>query len=337
MEVFFLDVGQGTCQIILLGDQSAIVLDCGTRDSRLPLQFLKRYGVEYIPRLITTHSHADHMGGAANILGEFRERVDKICFVQDDHFLETAYWERISEFIKDETLDKSQLVRLERSDKPQVVWQERKLGITLKTYSPTAATNLIAQEDSAPNATSAVLFLNCGENRVIFASDSELEQWKEIHKAAKRKFECKVLAVAHHGGAMGATPDDLSWIFSEALVPEVAILSLGTNNQHGHPREDVIAALKSAGATIVCTQITEKCCPTLEPLRPGVLLPVVYPGRSSAKTDLTSGGNSRHVACAGTVRLEITKFEMIVDRLSDHQTAVNRMKRQHACEPLCRR
>ena len=46
MEVFFLDVAQGTCQIVLIGNRTALVIDSGTRNSRLPLQFLRRRGIE---------------------------------------------------------------------------------------------------------------------------------------------------------------------------------------------------------------------------------------------------------------------------------------------------
>ena len=92
MEVFFLDVAQGTCQVLLLGNRSAIVLDSGARNGRVPLQFLKRMGIDHIAALITTHSHDDHMGGATAILGEYQDMIDVIGFVKDDQFLATSFW-----------------------------------------------------------------------------------------------------------------------------------------------------------------------------------------------------------------------------------------------------
>jgi competence protein ComEC len=96
MEVFFLDVAQGTCQIILLGDRRAIVLDCGVPNDRLVLQFLRRLGIEYLDRLIVSHSHSDHIGGAVSVLGEYQDRIERICFVQDDLFLQSSFWRRVS-------------------------------------------------------------------------------------------------------------------------------------------------------------------------------------------------------------------------------------------------
>lgn len=63
MEVYLLDVGQGTCQILLLGNRRAIVVDCGVKSDRLPVQFLKRYGVEHVSRLIVSRSHGDQSAG----------------------------------------------------------------------------------------------------------------------------------------------------------------------------------------------------------------------------------------------------------------------------------
>ncbi len=62
MEVFFLDVGQASCNIILLGDRRAIVIDSGSGKGSLPLKFLKRCRVDRIAALVVTHS--DHIGGA---------------------------------------------------------------------------------------------------------------------------------------------------------------------------------------------------------------------------------------------------------------------------------
>jgi beta-lactamase superfamily II metal-dependent hydrolase len=39
------------------------VIDCGLQNDKLVLQFLQRSGVEYLERLIVSHSHDDHIGG----------------------------------------------------------------------------------------------------------------------------------------------------------------------------------------------------------------------------------------------------------------------------------
>ena len=336
MEVYFLDVGQGTCQVILLGERTAIVVDCGSKSDRTALHFLKRFGVEYIARLIVSHSHDDHIGGAPGILGEYRDRIERICFVQDDIFLKGNFWARISELLQQDVLTKSQLVRLERCDCPQLIWSEATTDSRLRTYSPTAAENLLAQDAAEQNPTSAVLFLDCGRNRIIFASDSDAEQWDEMRAKAGRRFDCNILAVAHHAGRTHQSAEALSRLFGENVRPDVAVISVGTSNTHGHPRNDVIHALKDVGATVVCTQITRKCSRDLEALRPGVLRPINIVGRSSPTPDFTSSGNSRNVACAGTVLARVTHEALSVERLAAHQAAVDGLGAADQGCPICR-
>ena len=336
MEVYFLDVGQATCQILLLGGRRAIVVDCGTRNDRLALQFLKRFGVEYITRLILSHSHNDHIGGATGILGEYQDRIEQICFVQDDLFLGSHFWARISELLKTGVMAKQQLIRLERTARPQVIWSDAVSQAKLCTHSPCPAENLLAQEAEQSNPTSAVLFLDCGPHRIVFAADSEITQWKEISSRVGHTIRCNVLAVPHHAGRSHQSPEELQWLFTQAIRPEVAVISVGTSNTHDHPREDVIEAIRAVHTTILCTQITRKCCANLEALRPGVLRPVKLLGRSSTKRDLTPRGHSRNVACVGTVLVHVTPTTLVVDGIDQHQKAVDQLADKPYGYPLCR-
>lgn len=90
MEVYFLDVGQGTCNLLLLGGQQAVVIDGGGRGSRTLLQALERFRVSHIVRLIVSHNDADHTGGTASILSQYPGKIDEIWFLQDSKLFGTA-------------------------------------------------------------------------------------------------------------------------------------------------------------------------------------------------------------------------------------------------------
>ncbi len=336
MEVYFLDVGQGTCQIILLGARRAIVIDCGTSKDRTVLHFLQRMGIDQIACLVVSHSHEDHRGAAVAILGEYQDRVDRICFVQDGQFLESRFWLRISDLLKAHILTKAQLTRLEVTGRPQLVWEDRCRRAKLRTFSPLAAENLLAQEAGKQNATSAILFLDVGARRVMFAADSEVSQWKEIRRSAGRRLPCDAFAVPHHGGATASTEAELAWLLDEAIEADVAVVSVGTSNTHEHPRADVIQSLTSRGVRVMCTQITRRCSDDLESLRPGVLQPITILGRSSPIRDVNQRGNSRNVACAGAIRAVFTAGNLVIDRLGDHQRAVDALATRVKGHPLCR-
>ena len=122
MEIFFLDVGQASCNIILLGGKRAIVIDAGAGKGSLPLRFLKRFGIETIAALVITHSHADHIGGATSILGDYGGNIEHIWFVDDGRFSQSVFWTRVKGYIDDGILRRTCLRRLEHTDFPQIVW-----------------------------------------------------------------------------------------------------------------------------------------------------------------------------------------------------------------------
>lgn len=334
MEVFFLDVGQGTCQVVLIGNRTAIVIDSSTRNSRLPLHFLSRMGIEQLAALITTHSHSDHLGGATAILGHFGESIDRIGFVQDDMFLGTAYWKRISQWLADGVLHREQLARLECNPTPQVIWRDRSLHAALRVFSPLPAQNLMAQQGKNPNATSAVLILDVGTQRVVFAADSELVQWQDIHRQ-HGCIPCGIMSVPHHGGRIHRSPADLVWLYQDAVRPGVGVVSVGTTNTHGHPREDVIKAIRATGGSVLCTQMTAQCSHDLEAVRKKHLTQR-YTGASSITRQTTKAGRSRNIPCAGSIRVEVVADNMTIEPFTEHQRLVSTLPTRPAC-PLCRR
>ena len=59
-----------------------------------------------------------------------------------------------------------------------------------------------------------------------------------------------VLRVGHHGSNTSTTDR-----FLEQTSPEIAIISVGTNNQYNHPRADVLERLNNHGVQIYRTDL----------------------------------------------------------------------------------
>ncbi len=335
MEVYCLDVGQATCSVVLLGEGRAIIVDCG-RSPRVLLQLLNRFHVHNIVRLIISHNHDDHIGGALAVMTAFENQIDKICLLDDGALFESKLRRKIYESIKmKRTLSNDQIVRLECADRPRMLYEELTNYVDLKVFSPQAAENLFAAEDRTPNAASAVLVLTIQGRKIVFAGDSTIDQWKEIRNHRDGPLECDLLSAPHHGGLCG-DPNDLTWLYREGLKTRYAIISVATSNQYGHPREDVVRAMTSSGAIVICTQMTRLCHSDLESIRPGVLRQFGSCA-SRASTDRTAGGSSRNVACAGTIEAEVVDGTFKIRRLDEHQLGVNRLLHVLGGDPLCRR
>jgi competence protein ComEC len=341
MEVYFVDVGQGTSNVILIGKRRAIVIDTGRRASDLSM-LLNHLAVDELSCVALSHLDADHAGGAPAILTEFRGRIGRICFPNDHRVLETTFWDKLQSEIKDRHLLPSQLIRMECEQTPRLVWRSNALKAELKLFSPTFGENQVALEEADSNATSGVLVLKVGEKRIVFPGDSKSAQWREIRNRRGSPLPCEVIAVPHHAGVIWPSHWDdlklraeLKWLYMEAVRAKYAIISVGTSNIDRHPREDVVDVLRGLNVKVVCTQITGQCCTALEKLRPG-LLPIVLPGRSRPVTTLTTSNNSRDLACAGTVVADITPSGVTIRRLGQHQKAVDALATRPTGRPLCR-
>ncbi|GIW79531.1 MAG: hypothetical protein KatS3mg105_1338 [Gemmatales bacterium] len=345
-ECYFLDVGQGSSNVILLGERRALVIDCG-RSASIPLQLLKRH-VDQIVALIVSHNDIDHHGGVTDILVAYPKAIDQLYFLQDRPIEHLHLYAVVKKEHEAGNLVNPPL-RLERQNKPRIIYQDESASLSLELYFPTFLDNLDAQKAAESNATSAVLILFCGSRRVVFPGDTSIDDWRRIRTRLGKAIAADIVAVPHHGGRLSQTrstnksqteyqrriADEQHWLYTEALRCSHAVVSVGTSNNYGHPRAETALALRQAQTVFLCTQITQRCHDELEQLRPGVIRPA-FPSRSRPTQDRTPSGRSRNVACAGTIIAEIGPDKVTIQRLEQHQDAVDRLCRSPAGHPLCR-
>jgi beta-lactamase superfamily II metal-dependent hydrolase len=347
LEVCFADVGQGSCNVILLGERRAIVVDAGGRQVATVIRLLQHFYVEALTRLVVTHNHDDHSRGAAELLTAYSRRIEQVWFPHDDVLCRSVFWERVTEECERGNLHRTQLLRLERGQRPVTVYRQE--GMYLDIIAPDFIQNLQAVEDRNANSTSGILLLGCGPRRVIFAGDSTIPEWQGLIERRKRPFKCDLLTVPHHAGGVWerqrageAGPAfearlraELDWLYASAVRTNCGIVSVGSNNQHKHPRPEVMAALLRAGVVPICTQMTRQCASDLETQR-GRSLPLVLPSRSVLRRDVNERSRSRNVPCAATVFVDLREEGVVIQRFADHQAMIDRMVRAHGGTALCR-
>lgn len=338
-ECFFLDVGQGTSQVVLLGNRRAIVIDCGPKGgSFVTLKLLKRY-VDRIVALVFSHNDSDHFGGAAELFAAYSPAVERLYVLQDRPIGELPLYSLIESERRSGRLTATP-VRLECDGTSRELFIDEATGVRLLSHSPTLSENWAAQAGRKPNATSGILSLDCGERRIVFPGDSTVEQWRQVYRRnGGVPISCDVCAVPHHGGKLADSDRteaaDLAFLYESALRPKYAVVSVGTSNRHGHPRRRVIEKLVQQQFQVLCTQVTKQCSDDVESLRPGVRTPE-EPCRSLRRRDVTTSGKPRHLACAGTVIAEIRPDAVTIHRLKDHESGVDRLVGKPGGHPLCR-
>ncbi len=345
MDVAFIDVGFGTCNLILTGSGSSIVIDAGKRPKE-PLTALHHFSVSRIDHLIVSHWHHDHVGGATGLLRAYSKNIGTIWFPADPAFKKTEFWNALMDEVRSERIKDEQIRSLMVDGATaREIWTSKVHNADLKLVSPSLLeTNCgVAVGDS--NATSGVLILRVGARFLVFGGDAVLAQWQQVSKRTRVPIAAEVLAVPHHAGILW--PD--SWtesqiaialdnLYSKIVQPEVAIISVATRPGTHHPREDVVAAIRRAKARVMCTQMTERCTNALEETRQlrRTTLPVIVPGRSSVTPQKNLAGKPSHVACAGSILVEFLESGATINQLASHQKFVNNLHTDTGKLPLCR-
>jgi glyoxylase-like metal-dependent hydrolase (beta-lactamase superfamily II) len=347
---FFLDIGQGTSQVLYFGEGRGIVIDGGP-SGEVPLLLLDRY-VDTIHALIVSHNDADHHRGAFQILERSMGTLEDVYFLEDRPFDRIGLYELAERRLRAGSIRR--VIRLERSDRSHVLYEDPQKDLTLDLLYPEFLDNLAGREQNDPNATSAVLALHCGTSRVLFPGDSKIETWRRIRRRLGGPVRCDVSAVPHHGGVVwdqvgeerdpgGDSPrgvtDQLRWLYREAIVCKYAIISTGTHNRYGHPRPEVVRAIREAGgrhSSVLCTQLTPNCCnqSLLEDFESGI---IPLNSLSASYLDgIKRGKDVQSIACAGTVLVRIGPDCVAIDPLEQHQARITALQGIPDWHPLCR-
>ena len=327
-ECFFLDVGQGSCQVVLLPTGDALVVDCGPNyAAEVPLRLLARYLNGQILALVVTHNHADHDGGAARLFEHYAPRIRKVCFLRDCR----------PDYIKLLSLARAEkqtgrfrgcVQRLECSSSTRPLYRDSANDIEAKILAPNFEENLSAE--GKPNETSAVLLLRCGKCKVLLTGDSPFTTWQGIAERLGGPIVCDVCGVPHHGGGAGAKQP-----YGQSICATYGVVSVGTVNEYRHPAPETIHALTDAGMKVICTQMTRRCTDNLESCRTRPV-PLVGPGLASRAEDRSQKGKSRNVACAGTVLVQLDHDSVVVRHYEAHRAYIMaKASRDQSFHPLC--
>jgi len=341
IECWFLDVGQGTSNVILLGEGRAIIIDCGPRTSSVPLQLLKRY-VDTIEALIVSHNDSDHDGGVAGIIQNYPKSINNIYFLQDRPANQIRTWMLAKHELKVGNL-LNPPKRLEVANEPQIIYSAPRSNIELRLLYPNFPDTLESEQSGKrrPNRSSGILCLFCGARSVIFPGDSTIESWECVAEKLPTylPLSCDIVEVPHHGGLVSTTPSQeeqtLRRLYSEIIKPKVAIISVGSSNQSGHPSPLTISTLKGLNTSILCTQMTPKCSDDLESIRPGIVTPL-SPSQSTDHKRQTQSGRPKDVGCAGSIVCEISSDEIRISSWESHQRAISDRLGSPTFHPLCK-
>jgi competence protein ComEC len=226
LQVHVLNVGQGDSILIIAPGGKAVLVDAGLPGTgRVVLDAMKRYNVGQIDLLVATHAHADHIGGADEVM-----RRTKVTTVLDSKVPNST--KNYEDFLA--AIDQTGARYV-----PASPGQKFDLGggatlTVLGPLQPFLTKNQLRSGANEPNANSVVTRLDYGDFSLLLTGDAEAETEERL-MATGANLKARVLKVGHHGSRYASSEK-----FLRQGGFEAAIISDGAENRYGHPSQEVL-------------------------------------------------------------------------------------------------
>lgn len=227
------DVGQGDAVLLRAGPESAVVVDTGNDGSRVGA-CLDEAGISQVPAVVLTHFHADHVGG----LGGLLEAVDVGTILSTPLADPREQALLVDEVASDAGHEVLAITAGDRRRVGQVTWQ---------ALWP----RRIIRAGSVPNNASVVLLATVAGRSILLTGDIEPEAQTallaDVTVAGARGID--VVKVPHHGSVHQSED------FAHAADAPIALISVGADNDYGHPAQETLDLYGSTGALVIRTDL----------------------------------------------------------------------------------
>lgn len=225
--VKFLDVGQAD-SILVQSNGVNMLIDAGTNKAGATVvKDLKDLGVTKIDYLIGTHPHEDHIGGMDDVIKNFDIGTIFMPKIQTN----TKTFEDVLDAIASKNL---------KVTSPEVGYTYNVGDAKCEIMSIGSGEN---EEKSNLNLSSIVIRMTYGTQSFLFMGDAETE-----NESSRTWPQTTVLKVGHHGSNTSSSQK-----FLNEVKPEIAVISVGTGNMYGHPKQTTLNKLTKIGAKIYRT------------------------------------------------------------------------------------
>ena len=245
LTISMLDIDQGDAVLIQTGAKN-ILIDTGDdkyyedgkkgKENTQLLTELQKLKIDHIDTLVMTHAHADHIGKADKVIAQYgvKELVYNGIPSTSKYFINA---------LKAAKANGTQQVKVKAGDV-----LDFGNGVSFEIVSPSQS---LIDEDTAAikakkkvdvNNESVVGRLTFGNFAMLFTGDAEGPVEKDMVASYGKKLKCQVLKAGHHGSKTSSTAE-----FLKLVQPESVVMSLGVNNQYGHPHEALLNRLHKQG------------------------------------------------------------------------------------------
>ncbi len=233
--VHFIDVGEGDATLVEFSSGNCLLIDAGDGDfahGEKIVRYLRGVKMERLT-VVATHSDADHCGGIAEVLRNFKADLLYLPVIGG----ETGAYRGMLDAAKKEGVETKLLTRYDVIEDESGAY-----AVCLSPYSI---------DETDENDASALLYLHADGVNFLFGADVSSVRERRLmreYAADPAIFDfgpytveldrIDVLRVSHHGSASSSDADWLSLLGAEA-----AVISCGQDNRYSHPAEEAVERL----------------------------------------------------------------------------------------------
>jgi competence protein ComEC len=236
LEMTAIDVGEGDSLLLAFPDGKLILLDGGGTPAfggrprtRLDIgedvvsPYLWSRSIRKLDAVAFSHTDEDHIGGLAAVLDNFHPAELWVGVTSD-----APTW----------------LALRQKAQRSGIRLVHLNQGQRFK-YGGASVEVLAATRENKND--SLILRLAYGARSFLLTGDAERREERKLEQGDLLR-QTDVLKVAHHGSK---TSTHAEWL--DALRPSVAVVSVGFENQYGHPHPDVVRRLEERHTAILRT------------------------------------------------------------------------------------
>jgi competence protein ComEC len=225
LHVSFLDVGQGDAILIQKGSQD-ILVDGGPSPQAISLELGRKlpFWDRTIELVILTHPHADHITGLIEVLKRYH--VKHVLYAESDST--SSLWAEWQNLLKEKRIG--------------FTFAQTGQVIDLGDGSPLIEVLNSPGADDDTTMDADCMVLRVSDGKISFLLTADITEEKELGLIMERaQLDSTVLKVAHHGSYTAT-----SLTFLTVVSPQVTVISVGADNEYGHPNHETIERLTSA-------------------------------------------------------------------------------------------